>query len=29
MLIRYKKKKEELILMDYPMEMGFVAFEKD
>ena len=29
MLIRYKKKKETLILMDHPTELGFVAFEKD
>ena len=28
MLIRYKRKKETLILMDHPTEMGFVAFEK-
>ena len=29
MLIRYKKKKVKLILMDHPTELGFVAFEKD
>ena len=29
MLIRYKKKKETLILMDHPTELGSVAFEKD
>ena len=29
MLIRYKKKKEKLILMDHPTQMGFVAFETD
>lgn len=29
MLLRYKKKKETLILMDHPTELGFVAFEKD
>ena len=28
LLIRYKKKKETLILMDHPTELGFVAFEK-
>ena len=29
MLIRYKKKKENLILMDHPTQLGFVAFETD
>ena len=28
LLIRYKKKHNELILMDHPTELGFVAFEK-
>jgi len=28
LLIRYKKKRETLILMDHPTELGFVAFEK-
>ena len=28
LLIRYKKKYNELILMDHPTELGFVAFEK-
>ena len=28
LLIRYKKKKETLILMDHPTELGFAAFEK-
>ena len=28
LLIRYKKKYSELILMDHPTELGFVAFEK-
>ena len=29
MLIRYKKKKDRLILMDHPTELGFVTFEID
>jgi hypothetical protein len=28
LLIRYKKKRDTLILMDHPTELGFVAFEK-
>ena len=28
LLIRYKKKRDELILMDHPTELGFVAFER-
>ena len=29
LLIRYKKKRNTLIIMDHPTELGFVAFEKD
>lgn len=29
LLIRYKKKRKTMIMMDHPTEVGFISFEKD